>query len=134
MDIRERSETIKNEPKQEMNEQKLCYIKDGFAFFTSLELKDQWGDDWNDKPMECNAGEPYDQEDMEIIAFRGDFEDPDGFAYGSFTVEDVNKGVCAWLAYGRYGKNHSVVHAGASLKEFVEFVKINGGDAYQIIK
>lgn len=38
---------------------KLCYVEDNFAYFTTKELKDQWGDDWNDAPYEHNAGEPY---------------------------------------------------------------------------
>lgn len=36
----------------------LCYVNNGQAFFTTS-LKDQWGDDWNDVPLDCNAGEPY---------------------------------------------------------------------------
>lgn len=27
---------------------KLCYVDDGFAYFTTKPLTEQWGDDWND--------------------------------------------------------------------------------------
>ena len=30
------------------------------AYFTPLALEDQWGDDWDDAPYDCNAGSPYD--------------------------------------------------------------------------
>jgi hypothetical protein len=49
---------------------RLCYIsgEHGYhkddsqnwtAFFTTKPLSEQWGDDWNDAPYECNAGWPY---------------------------------------------------------------------------
>lgn len=40
---------------------KLCYIEHNAnrAWFTSADLKDQWGDDWNDAPYAHNAGTPY---------------------------------------------------------------------------
>ena len=40
-------------------EYKLCYVEGQKAYFTS-NFEKQWGDDWNDRPYECNAGEPYD--------------------------------------------------------------------------
>ena len=40
-----------------MTEHKLCYINGQWAFFTNAEK--QWGDDWNDVPASCNAGDPY---------------------------------------------------------------------------
>ena len=40
-------------------EYKLCYVEGQKAWFTD-NFEKQWGDDWNDKPYECNAGEPYD--------------------------------------------------------------------------
>ena len=44
-----------------MSDPKLCYVEGCFAYFTTLtDIKDQWGDDWDDAPYEHNAGEPYD--------------------------------------------------------------------------
>lgn len=40
-------------------EYKLCYVDGQKAWFTD-NFEKQWGDDWNDKPYECNAEEPYD--------------------------------------------------------------------------
>lgn len=55
---------------QQRDDAKLCYISGGhdydkdepnewIAFFTTKELSEQWGDDWNDSPYEHNAGWPY---------------------------------------------------------------------------
>lgn len=44
---------------------KLCYVNRTLhgdyvnLYFTSKELEDQWGDDWDDVPYEHNAGRPY---------------------------------------------------------------------------
>lgn len=37
---------------------KLCYVDNNEAWFTS-DFKHQWGDDWDDRPYEHNAGSPY---------------------------------------------------------------------------
>ena len=37
----------------------LCYVDGPWAWFTTQKLFDQWGDDWDDAPYECNAGDPY---------------------------------------------------------------------------
>lgn len=42
-----------------MSEFKLCYVKQPWLYFTTQDLEDQWGDDWNDAPYQHNAGKPY---------------------------------------------------------------------------
>lgn len=37
----------------------LCFVKGNRAYFTRKDLDEQWGDDWDDRPYEYNAGEPY---------------------------------------------------------------------------
>lgn len=37
---------------------KLCYVAGNVLYFTD-NFKRQSADDWNDRPYECNAGEPY---------------------------------------------------------------------------
>lgn len=37
----------------------LCFADRGELWFTDKKAKDVWGDDWNDIPLEHNAGEPY---------------------------------------------------------------------------
>ena len=37
---------------------RLCYLENNIMYFTS-DIKNQWGDDWDDRPYEHNAGKPY---------------------------------------------------------------------------
>lgn len=37
----------------------LCFADRGELWFTDKKAKDVWGDDWDDIPLEHNAGEPY---------------------------------------------------------------------------
>ena len=37
---------------------KLCYLENNIMYFTS-DIENQWGDDWDDRPYEHNAGKPY---------------------------------------------------------------------------
>ena len=39
-------------------ELKLCYCANNNMYFTS-DMSAQWGDDWDDRPYEYNAGTPY---------------------------------------------------------------------------
>lgn len=93
-----------------------------YAYFTSKELKDQWGDDWNDRPYDCNAGIPYDDKDTEIIMVP--FYKPEslmlpheicGAVNCAYSVEDINSGAVAWL----YDREHKVsIQAGITPNEF----------------
>ena len=50
---------------------KLCYIDNNKAWFTD-NFEKQWGDDWNDKPYQDNAGKPY-NEWSELVEDNDDF-------------------------------------------------------------
>ena len=52
------------------DEYKLCYVDGNKAWFTN-NFEKQWGDDWNDRPYEHNAGLPYDHW-SELIKENGD--------------------------------------------------------------
>ena len=43
---------------------RLCYVRDNIMYFTD-NFENQVGDDWNDTPYDCNAGEPYEWNDKE---------------------------------------------------------------------
>lgn len=123
---------------------KLCYIDKPWAYFTSMDdIGKQWGDDWNDAPYEHNAGSPYEygnhdkakgREPWEVkkIAFDGDFNAPCDFCYNSpYSVEQINAGVVAWLSTSAYAqKPVKVIHAGATLSDFISFIQENGGTVY----
>jgi hypothetical protein len=130
---------------------KLCYIDGNQAYFTNQELEKQWGDDWDDAPYEHNAGEPYppprpdlpDRMEMwpnswnpdgtpkwEVIKimFDGDFLQPKDYHPNSpYSVEKLNTGIFPWL---RTSDEKAFIRAGATIKEFTEFVKTHGGEVY----
>ena len=126
-----------------MKEYRLCYVS-GFAYFTTQDIKTQWGDDWDDAPYEHNAGTPYEWHERvdseksawEIIkvAYSGDLETPSDIAglNSSYSVQRINSGAIAWLASSRWGNSKEIVSivAGTTLEQFIELVEFAGGEVY----
>lgn len=131
---------------------KLCYVEGNSAFFTTKDLADQWGDDWNDAPYECNAGEPYEphpnrptdwHEDrspkwkIKVVTFEGEFASPcDGYLNSPYSVEMINAGQVPWLVgklqvpfftgtlLETFPKDGQVrIFAGTPLEKFLEITK-----------
>lgn len=114
-------------------------------FFTNCDMKEQWGDDWDDVPYECNAGWPYDDHyegdkriSHEIIRLKLTLKTnngngcgyyyhlPEDFAFNSqFSVEMINAGVVAWLSISLdrkeigHGSNYLIIHGGESLPNII---------------
>ena len=118
---------------------KLCYIDDNWAWFTTLDVAEQWGDDWNDAPYECNAGNPYSWNetrgargekpwDLKKIAFEGPFDTPSSWGSSRWSVQDINTGTIAWLWTD--DDPHVNIFAGTTLPEFIELVLKAGGKVY----
>ena len=124
-----------------------------YAYFTPISLEEQWGDDWDDSPYECNAGEPYDDivletktiesginvvtktEEYEILrvpfvvekdSWRVKFAEDWGYN-SPFCVRDINAGAVAWIFArgddGKSPKNAVAVNAGISPAEFVDKIE-----------
>ena len=123
------------------------------AYFTRLDLLEQWGDDWNDAPYDCNAEGPYENSEGDIIevpfAFVGSEDDEGYFStypleynlpkdYGGgncpWSVEDINLGAVPWLFVKDMSKRHVpavVIMAGISPVEFrekLEYISKNYGN------
>lgn len=119
-----------------IEEYKLCYVSDSFAYFTRKELSEQWGDDWDDAPYEHNACEPYNDDGADIIrlAYHGDLQTPcDGYCNSPFSVKSINLGAAAWL-YDRWGKSGVAIQAGCGIEEFIAKVKKANGCAYMEVE
>jgi hypothetical protein len=118
----------------------LCYVDGSFAYFTTQELAEQWGDDWNDAPYEHNAGRPYEWtqgdecEPWEIVkvAFDGDLETPsEGYGNSPYSVQAINAGVVAWLRSCSWRSGEVVaIPAGVTIERFAELVRKAGGRVY----
>lgn len=123
----------------------LCYVDRNFAYFTSIPVELQWGDDWNDAPYEHNAGKPYSdhrptpgaarvEHSILKVAFDGDLSTPrDGFDYNSpYSVEDINiRKAAPWLRTYPYKEEEVLkIWAGDSLDTFIRVVTKAGGNVY----
>lgn len=124
---------------------KLCYIcpRDRFAWFTSIPLELQWGDDWDDAPYEHNAGDPYSEHkedgkyvphDLVKVAWDGPWSTPADLAgsNSSWSVQGINVGCVAWLVPDVWDRKPQVkpVPAGATLLQFIREIEAGGGNVY----
>lgn len=135
----------------------LCYVSGMWAYFTTKELSEQWGDDWNDAPYELNAGTPYDptmfhyadgrqeknprdwNEDgtpkwhIVKVAWEGPFETPvEVYSPNSnFSVQDINAGMTPWLKTSNHHEGSPVqIMAGVTISEFTRLMRVAGGHVY----
>ena len=113
---------------------KLCYVENGKAWFCD-DFEHIWGDDWNDKPYEDNAGTPYDEwyenEQNHPIKLKTlMFETNDwSLKYpcdlGSFSVEQINKGTVAWIITDDYA-----IPAKTTYEDFIKIIEEHDGTIY----
>lgn len=124
-----------------MGEPRLRYVSDCWAYFLA---DDGHGDDWNDAPHNCNAGEPYRY--VFKVAFYADLElvgcdqNGDGAGrWGYLSVDQINAGEAPWLVQIRYGEPRDTagrlalgvqIPAGVTFREFVALVREAGGHVY----
>lgn len=121
----------------------LCYIDGNKAYFTSNWDK-QWGDDWNDSPYDCNAGDPYKYDysvpEQGVENGRGIYPEIElkelyfEFPYwvklpcdggGYFSVEEINRGDIAWLRGDDFN-----IPARATYEDFIKIVKEHNGKVF----
>lgn len=118
---------------------KLCYVRGPWAWFTTRELSEQWGDDWNDALYEHNAGPPYERIgheegawDIVKVAWDGWLEEPcERHLNSPWSVEQINAGAVAWLHSPSYEDANVVIPAGTTLPEFRRLVAEARGHVYE---
>lgn len=122
---------------------KLCYVDGNEAWFTS-DWKNQWGDDWDDRPYEHNAGSPYEHyfddngveheiqlKKVYFDIYRGIVKEPNyGLNNSPYSVQDINNHRVAWLTIDTYDKDPVYIFAGTSYSNFVRQVEELGGTIY----
>jgi hypothetical protein len=124
---------------------RLCYVDAPWAYFTTQDRADQWGDDWDDAPYEHNAGAPYTYGEHNKkegrapwhiikIAYDGDFETPRCAHLNSpWSVEKINDGAVPWLKSSSWlGGDPIVIHAWATLDYFRAMIEKGGGSVYYL--
>lgn len=112
-----------------------------WAYFTPLNLDEQWGDDWDDSYYEGCESVPYDKiitkvEERDGLKIAKSFKEVEilkvpfyihsyytKFPYdyspqGQFSIRDINRGVVAWLYDSTFHNKYVVIHAGCSPRKF----------------
>lgn len=115
---------------------KLCYVDDCWAWFTTLSLSQQWGDDWDDSPYEDNAGDPnsWDRKSpiswkLKRLAWHAWLETPATHSRNApYSVENINSLVVPWLS--NYSNPSVHIFAGATIEEFTSKIKLGKGVVY----
>ena len=133
-----------------MEDYKLCYIDvdTGKAYFTN-DFEEQCGDDWDDKPFECNAEEPHNEisilikddldwrkrkfkrKRVDIVGMYFDCTSFYRFAndFGYFSVNEINKEKkVPWVVFGY--DDEVKIYAETTIKDFIHIVEENGGTVY----
>lgn len=84
---------------------RLCYIDNvddwnTFKLYFTSKFEGQWGDDWNDRPANCNAGEPYTDE-RDIYSIYIEIRGYGNTTFGGkvYSVEDMNTKRAVWLIH-----------------------------------
>lgn len=122
---------------------KLCYADEYTAYFTTCDLANQWGDDWDDAPYEHNAGPPYgwaEHRDVPphkifIVMYRGPFDLPrDGHSNSPWSVQDINAGCVAWLVNKYADCGPVAILAGTTIAQFRELIWKGDGEVYELTK
>jgi hypothetical protein len=122
-----------------MTEPVLCYIKDNWAYFTT-NLKDQWGDDWDDAPYDRNAGEPYTHyDDCQVtkVAWEANLIPPSERLCRYYSVDQINAQKTPWLTSPDwdYTRNPDMeIWAGTILSKFKSLIHKVGGTVYEAIQ
>jgi len=128
--------------KEDRDNAKLCYISGDWAYFTTQDVTEQWGDDWNDAPYEHNAGRPYDfreynrergDEPWSIfeVALSTNLSTPcEGHTNSPYCVQDINRGDVPWLQSNAWSMAGIRIMAGTTFKEFVTIINQAGGTVY----
>ncbi len=115
-----------------MSEPILCFVDGPWAYFTPRPLSEQGGDDWDDAPYEHNGDPPY-EDDITVVAYRCDLEEPSfGHCNSPYSVDSINAGAVAWLRSPSYVKGDKaiVIPAGTTLARFTELIRQAGGDVF----
>ena len=128
------------------DEHRLCFVDETWAYFANVPPTEVWGDDWDDAPHDCNAGEPYVKDGQRLVkvAFEGPYEVVGG-SFGPkqwddlwgrwLSVEQINRGDAPWLADPGYGetfpKPKATIPAGITLTDFRRRMREAGGQVYE---
>lgn len=121
-----------------MGDYKLCYVErvddwGTFKFYFTNNFEDQWGDDWNDRPADCNAEPPYEDDNHDILSIYVEFSwmvSEIIFGGNTYSVEDMNKTEVPWLIFKDKDYTDYKLNGGDTLKEVLNKLETCGDTNY----
>lgn len=125
-----------------MDNFKLCYIDfvDDYCtyqmYFTD-NYEDQWGDDWNDRPADCNAEPPYEDDEHHIVSMfiRFNWMATDIIFGGkTYAVSDMNRGGVPWLIFKNKDYTDYTILGGEKFMDVLTKLEISGVCEYWVDK
>lgn len=138
---------------KQFKDYKLCFVDsdseyagdDLTLYFTELDdVKEQWGDDWDDAPYEHNAGTPYESDyskdeikvengagvytaiDILKVVVRGGYNiitPRTNQRNSQYSVEDINSGIVPWLSITDKNDKKIFIKAGSTWDEVLQALK-----------
>lgn len=117
---------------------KLCYVRsvndyDTYQFFFTDNFESQWGDDWNDRPADCNAEAPYEDELHHIVSMYVEFDWMASdiiFGGKTYSIEDMNKGNVPYLIFKNKDYVDYKILGGESIFNILGVLEISGVAKY----
>jgi len=112
---------------------KLCYYDGTFFWFSQRDPKEIFGDDWNDRPHECNAGEPYSEfGPFKKIAVDGVELRAASYGYENspFSAQDINEMNIPWVTSSPYADVKFGLLAGTTYEECIKIFLLAGAEVY----
>lgn len=131
-----------------MKEEKfrLCFVYEGDAYFYKGDIKEVWGDDWDDAPYEHNCGMPYVRDGYEFKTIRI-FKNGEGYSIDEpmdsstnrrmyisnspFSVKEINTRKVPWLRIYEGELEIKVldeIYAGDSIEKVIKILDKHGVD------
>lgn len=116
----------------------LCFVQETEAYFTTQDLNQQGGDDWDDVSYESNAGTPYgppEGDNWKIIKLHFDapylLQPCDLQLNSPYSVDMINRGDTPWLFTSDYDSERSIkIMAGTTIEEFKMIILESGGQVF----
>lgn len=120
-----------------MKDLKLCFVKYGWAYFSSIPAAEQSGDDWDNTPYEHNAGEPNvlkkGKKDVKImkVSFEAPEHSEPSCGDVSLSAAEINKGKSPWLKVAEWAvSSKQDIFSDTTLDDFIKIIKSSGGEVY----
>jgi hypothetical protein len=101
---------------------RLGFVRDGYCVFFKDDPKDVYGDDWNDAPASCNAGQAHEEFERFSVYTDGPLAHNEGRPYYSAQEYNSEQPPAPWLctSYDPYEKTQNIGVYGRTT--FLEFL------------